>query len=58
MNVSITFHNKTTRITSATVILDGRTIELKGEDAKELARMANSDNPGIKNYIESLVCIE
>ena len=58
MNVQIIFHNRTTRITSATVTIDGKKFILKGEDAKKLAKMANSDQTTIKNYIESLVCIE
>ena len=49
MKVEIIFRNKTTKISKAEVIINGNKFIFKGKEAKELARLANRDTPGIKN---------
>ena len=53
--VEIIFKNKTTRITRAEVTINGNKFVLKGQQAKDLAKMANSDKTDIKKYIEELL---
>jgi hypothetical protein len=54
MSVEIIFRNRTQKIERAEVKIDNKTFVFTGKEAKELAKLANSDKSGIKNYIESL----
>lgn len=50
----IRFKNKTTRIEACEIDAHGKIWKFKGDKAKEIAKMANSDKPDIKKFIENL----
>ena len=54
-NVEILFKNKTTRIERAEVSIDGKKFIFTGQEAKEWAKLSNSDAPGIRKKVEQIM---